>query len=295
MLVTYRLPNGEEDRAGILTPDGVIVPGFLRGLTGLDHVLADWAAIEPQLREWTVGDGAAVADAILRAPISRPGKLLGAGANYRDHAREMGIDPVPDDVDPFFFLVPSTSIVGPCEPIRIPSDPAARVDWEAELAVVLGVGGRGIPVGDALAHVAGYTVINDVTARGYSRRQDPIAPPFEVDWLTSKGMDTFCPMGPGLVPAWVVGPTDDLQLRLWRNGRLEQDGSTSQLLSGVAELIAAASRCMTLEAGDVIATGTPPGVGAARGLQLADGDEVLIEIAGVGRLRSPVVLDDPDR
>jgi 2-keto-4-pentenoate hydratase/2-oxohepta-3-ene-1,7-dioic acid hydratase in catechol pathway len=162
------------------------------------------------------------------------------------------------------------------------------VDWEAELAVVIGRGGRGISAASAREHVAGYAIVNDISARGRHKRPAPLAPPFTFDWLGSKGSDSFCPMGPGIAPDWLIDDPHDLAIRCWVNGELKQDGSTRNMLNDSWRLIEAVSAFITLEPGDVIATGTPAGVGVARGEQLADGDEVAIEIAGIGRLVNPV-------
>jgi 2-keto-4-pentenoate hydratase/2-oxohepta-3-ene-1,7-dioic acid hydratase in catechol pathway len=260
----------------------------LAGYPDVDGVLRDWDAVAPRLAGWTPVEGDSLGPARLLAPVRSPRKLLCAGANYRGHAREMGITELPADLEPYFFMLPPTSITGPGTDIVIPEDPAAMVDWEAELAVVIGTAGRDIPVAGALAHVAGYTILNDVSARGLHLRPAPLAPPFAYDWLSSKGRDTFSPVGPGITPAWFVPDPQDLPVRLWRNGTLEQDGSTSDMIFTVAELIAAASELMTLEPGDVIATGTPSGVGVSRGEALADGDAVRVEIGPLGVLENPV-------
>ena len=165
----------------------------------------------------------------------------------------------------------------------------ARYDWEAELAVVIGLGGRDIAVGDALAHVAGYCVANDVTARGHHRRQAAPAEAFTYDWFAAKSMDGSLPLGPGITPAFQVPDPQGLRLRLWVNGELQQDESTSDMVCSVAELVAAASEVVTLEPGDVIPTGTPSGVGAGRGRYLRPGDVVRVTIDGLGTLENTVI------
>jgi 2,4-didehydro-3-deoxy-L-rhamnonate hydrolase len=203
----------------------------------------------------------------------------------------MGIDGVPAGLSPYLFLLPSTALAAPGEPVRVPAAASARIDWEAELAVVIGVEGRRIAVSEALEFVAGYTIVNDITARGMHRRDVQLAPPFAYDWLAAKGRDGFCPMGPGVVPAHFVSDPQDLSIRLWVNGELRQDGRTSDMIFTVAELISAASEVMTLRPGDVISTGTPAGVGAWWGQQLSPGDVVAAEIPPLGRLENPVIAE----
>jgi len=265
---------------------------MLEGYADVADVLAAWSTVKPLLRVFDPADGVPL-DGTVLAPVRSPRKLICAGANYVDHLREMGIAELPPGMEPYFFLLPPTSIAGPGDVVVIPADPGARVDWEAELAVVIGVPGRDIAERDALGHVAGYTIMNDVSARGYHGRSNPLAPPFAYDWLSSKGRDTFCPLGPAITPSWFVADPQDLPIRLWRNGELEQDGSTRDMIFGVRRLIAAASAVMTLEPGDVIATGTPAGVGVAQGKALADGDVVRVEIGGLGVLENAVRVGSP--
>lgn len=287
-LVTYR--GGDGVALGALDGDGTIVtvPDAVAG-AGLMDVVDDWDRVRRELEGWSPADGEPVAGAELLAPLLYPRKLICAGANYADHLEEMNIGAIPDPLEPFFFLLPpTTTIIGPGAPIRVPADPSWRVDWEAELAVVIGRRGRGISAGQARAYVAGYTIVNDVSARGRHRRANPLGPPFAFDWLGSKGADTFCPMGPGVTPDWLIDDPHELGVRCTVNGELKQDGTTARMLNGVWRLIEAVSEAITLEPGDVIATGTPAGVGAARGEQLADGDVVRIEIDGLGALENPV-------
>ena len=189
----------------------------------------------------------------------------------------------------FFFKPPTTSVVGPGEDIVLPRRAGRKIDWEAELGVVIGTRCRDVPVGRAREVVAGWTIVNDVSARDRLDRTNPVAPPFGFDWVQAKAGDTFCPMGPGVVPDWLVGDPQNLDLRLSVNGVVKQDANTADMVTGIADLIAAASATVTLEPGDVIATGTPAGVGYPRGDFLRPGDEVLVEIDGVGALRNPVV------
>lgn len=286
-LVSVRVEDGSGARVAASSEGRLTSIPVLEGYSDVADVLAAWPIVEPLLRSFDPADGVPLGGTVL-APVRSPGKLICAGANYVDHLREMGIAELPPGMEPFFFLLPPTSIAGPGDVVVIPADPGARVDWEAELAVVIGVPGRAIAEDDALGHVAGYTIMNDVSARGYHGRSNPLAPPFAYDWLSSKGVDTFCPLGPGITPSWFVADPQDLPIRLWRNGELEQDGSTRDMIFGVRRLIAAASAVMTIEPGDVIATGTPAGVGVAQGKALADGDVVRIEIGGLGVLENAV-------
>jgi 2-keto-4-pentenoate hydratase/2-oxohepta-3-ene-1,7-dioic acid hydratase in catechol pathway len=216
--------------------------------------------------------------------------VICAGVNYRKHMREMGGEIPADGWRPFFFLkAPTTSVIGPRDPIVIRDPTRARYDWEAELAVVIGIKGKNISAERALAHVAGYCVSNDVTARGYHKRDIVPAEAFSYDWFAAKSMEGSLPLGPGITPAFHVPDPQDLRLRLWVNGELQQDESTSDMVCSVAELVAAASEVVTLEPGDVIATGTPSGVGAGRGLYLRGGDVVRVSIDGLGALENTVI------
>jgi 2-keto-4-pentenoate hydratase/2-oxohepta-3-ene-1,7-dioic acid hydratase in catechol pathway len=213
-----------------------------------------------------------------------------AGVNYRRHIQEMGGDVPAEGWKPFFFLKPpTTTVIGPSDPITIHSPETARYDWEAELAVVIGIGGRDISPVDALSYVAGYCVANDVTARGHHKRHAVPADAFLYDWFAAKSIDRSLPLGPGVTPAFQIPDPQDLHLRLWVNGELQQDESTSDMICTVAELISAASEVVMLEPGDVITTGTPSGVGASRGLFLRAGDVVRTTIDGLGTLENTVI------
>ena len=202
-----------------------------------------------------------------------PGKIVGIGVNYRAHAAEMG-KTAPDE--PILFLKPPTAVIGNGQAIVRPSG-YDRVDYEGELAVVIGARCRRVSSDLALDCVLGITCLNDVTVRDL---QD-----LDGQWARAKGFDTFCPMGPRLVRG--LDPTD-LQITTRVNGKVRQDSRTSDMIVSVPELISFVSRSMTLEVGDVITTGTPSGVG-----NLSPGDVVEIEIEGVGVLENPVVADEP--
>jgi 2-keto-4-pentenoate hydratase/2-oxohepta-3-ene-1,7-dioic acid hydratase in catechol pathway len=272
-----------------LVDDVVVELPALAGLAGVFEALQDWPALEPRLRAADPRAGEPLPGARLLAPIRYPRAVLCSGANYRDHLAEMtGHDTT--EVSPYFFLKPpTTSVIGPGEPIRIPEAESAQVDWEAELGVVIGRGGRDISEETAFKHIAGYTIVNDVSARGPHHRPDAIAAPFAWDWLASKGGDTFCPTGPGLTPAWLVPDPHDLPIRLAVNGVVRQASSTAQMIQPIERLVAHASWLVTLQPGDLLATGTPAGVGLPRNQFLRAGDTVEITIGPLGTLRNPVV------
>ena len=274
-----------------LRADGVIVEvPELKAWPSATALLDDWAAAGQRLRGVEVQTAVPIEDARIVTPLTYPRKVVCAGVNYRRHILEMGAEVPGEDWTPFFFLKPpTTTVIGPYDPIAISADPALRMDWEAELCVVVGLGGRDIPVESALGHVAGYCVANDVSARGLHRRERVPAPAFSYDWFASKSQDASLPIGPGITPSWFVPDPQALQIRLWVNDQLHQDESTADMICSVAELLAAASRIVTLEPGDLIPTGTPSGVGAGRGLSLRPGDVVRTEIAGLGVIVNPVV------
>jgi 2-keto-4-pentenoate hydratase/2-oxohepta-3-ene-1,7-dioic acid hydratase in catechol pathway len=275
---------------GVLREDGTLVaPADLKRWATAMELLADWPAAEPLLRDLDIDDAPPVEADSLLAPLRWPRKVICAGVNYRRHMREMGGEIPADGWRPFFFLkAPTTSVIGPHDPIVVRDAARARYDWEAELAVIIGTAGKDIDAERALAHVAGYCVANDVTARGYHRRDVVPADAFAYDWFAAKSMEGSLPLGPGLTPAFLVRDPQDLRLRLWVNGELQQDESTADMISPVAELVAAASQVVTLEPGDVIVTGTPSGVGAGRGRYLRGGDVVRVTIDGLGTLENTV-------
>jgi 2-keto-4-pentenoate hydratase/2-oxohepta-3-ene-1,7-dioic acid hydratase in catechol pathway len=287
-LVSYVTKAGDE-RAGALAGERVVE--LPMAACGVLELVERWADVEPELKMFDPDSAPVVKDATLQLPLRYPRKVLCSGTNYYAHMREMKVIRA-DGAHPYFFLKPpTTSLVGPGEPIVVPADPAARVDWEAELAVVIGRRARHIREADALEYVAGYSAFNDVSLRGPHRVQHPIGEPFQWDWLASKGADRSTPLGPGIRPAFQVADPQRLDLRLWVNGDLKQQANTSDMIDGVSALIAAASEILTLEPGDVIATGTPDGVGLPRGEFLRPGDVVEMEVADFGRLTNPVVAE----
>jgi 2,4-didehydro-3-deoxy-L-rhamnonate hydrolase len=248
--------------------DGTVVP--------MGPSLADWLAFGTQ----SVATGAPrpLAELRLLAPVPRPGKIVCVGLNYRDHANETG-QPIPSE--PVLFSKYANSVVGPGADVVVPPD-AEKIDYEAELAVVIGRRASGVPTGEALDHVAGYTCANDVSSRTLQFRSS--------QWLLGKAIDTFLPLGPYLVTADEVPDPQALGIRCLVNDELRQSSDTGQMIFGVADLVSFTSRTITLEPGDVLITGTPAGVGMAADppRYLRPGDRMRIEIDGVGELDNTV-------
>jgi len=211
-------------------------------------------------------------------PIERPGKIVCVGLNYRDHAEEQGVE-LPKE--PLLFAKFTTSLIGPGEPIVIPPL-VQQCDYEAELGVVIGSTVKGVSKENALEAVRGYICANDVSARDLQFADG--------QWTRGKSCDTFCPVGPELVPASEVGDPHDLRIRTIVSGEVLQDSTTANLIFGVDEIVAHVAQTTTLQPGDLILTGTPAGVGVFRDPKrlLEDGDEVTIEIEGLGSLTNPV-------
>ena len=209
--------------------------------------------------------------------IERPGKIVAIGLNYMDHVRESGAEP---PKQPLVFCKFTTSLIGDGEEIKIPRALTERVDWEVELAAIIGKEARNVSVEDALSYVGGYTIANDVSARDLQFA--------DVQWVRAKSLDTFCPLGPKVVQ---LDDPQNLKLITRVNGEVKQDSSTSEMIFSVAELVSFCSHSFTLEAGDVIVTGTPWGCGEFMEPKqsLKHGDVVECEIEGIGVLRNPVV------
>lgn len=287
-LAAYRI--GAQLAAGRLSADCRSVEPLATG--DGDPVSGVLALIEQDLAgaaATVLGEPVPLDTVRLRAPIPRPRRnIFCVGKNYYEHAHEFagsGFDSsaaagaVPD-VPIVFSKVPE-SVIGPGEAIRFDPRVSSAIDYEAELAVVIGRPGRGIPREHALEHVWGYTIINDVTARDIQGRHK--------QWLLGKSQDTFCPMGPWIVSADEVD-VEDLTVKTWVNGELRQNANTRDLIFDVPELVATISAGITLYTGDIIATGTPAGVGIGYDppRYLTDGDVVRMEITGLGTLENPV-------
>ena len=267
------------------------VVGLDPSLTAIREALGEIRA--ETLQEMTI-DPATVR---LGPPVPRPGKIVGVGYNYLDHIREQGME---KPARPVLFSMFGNAVTGDGESVRRPAGTHA-LDFEAELAVVIGRRASGVKVEKALRHVAGYSAANDITARDWQGQAPALRPGEKGDgqWLRAKGSDTFLPLGPSLVPAGELGDGSGLRVRSWLTRAagpqadepvLMQDGNTSDMLFGVAELVSIISREVTLEPGDVIVTGTPSGVGVFREppVFIEPGDVVRIEIEGVGSLTNPI-------
>lgn len=297
-LATYRSPSGEPRAAVLVDRDGVDhvvdIAAASRGALPSDllSLIAGGESIRGALAELSDRDAVPLAEGALLTPLARPGKLIAAAGNYQAHIIEGG-RPAVDKTRtvPKLFLKPATSIIGPGDALELP-DVSGAVDWELELAIVIGTGGRRIPVESALDHVYGYTVINDVSAR---RMDWDIAERAEgawegfFDWLEGKWIDGFAPIGPWIVTRDEIADPDALDMRLRVNGEVRQEASTAEMIFDSRELIAFASRLMTLEPGDIIATGTPAGVGDTQGHYLADGDVMEGWVDKLGTLVTPVI------
>lgn len=225
----------------------------------------------------------------LEAPIKYPWNLLAAGGNYRAHAAEMGstVQIDPDKDDPYLFAKsPRSTIIGPGEPYVIPPG-RERIDWEGEFAVVIGTRAKNLTLDNAMDHVFGFTIMYDVSDRA---AQNPVKSRYDVDWFSGKSMDNAAPMGPYIVPKEFLPNYANLRVTTRVNGKVMQDSNTSYLIHGVEHLLRYVSSRMTLWPGDVVATGTPSGVGAGREppVFLKPGDSVAIEIEGIGTLVTPI-------
>ena len=255
--------------------DGDTVRPVVRG-PGLLDALGDLDTLRELEQESS--DPIPIGESQLLAPIPDPPQFLGIGLNYRAHAAESGA-PVP--TSPVSFPFYNSSIAGPGDPILLPPF-TDEVDWEVELAVVIGKPARDVAVEDALDYIAGYVIVNDLSARDIQMS--------EGQWSRAKSFDTFKPMGPWITTADELGDAGDLDIELWVNGVLKQSSSTSDLIFNVPQLVSHMSQSLTLGVGAVISTGTPSGVGFARTPPeyLRPGDLVTLEVEGIGRLTNPV-------
>ncbi len=270
-LVSYSM-NGGDARVGL------VKDGEVRRLAGQDTTMID--LIEEGAEKQSFGEESfTLKDVKLHPPISRPSKIIGIGLNYEDHAAETGAD-IPEK--PIVFAKYPNTIIGPGTPILIPRI-TERADYEAELAVVIGKRARQIEAEDALDYVFGYMNANDVSSRDLQFSEGG-------QWTRSKSLDTFAPIGPYLVTKDEIEDPQNLSVECTLNGEVMQEGNTEKMIFSVAEIVAFLSTGMTLGPGDIILTGTPPGVGVARDPQvfLKDGDEVTVEIEGLGTLTNPV-------
>jgi 2-keto-4-pentenoate hydratase/2-oxohepta-3-ene-1,7-dioic acid hydratase in catechol pathway len=271
-----RLVRFNEGRIGVLQGDKVHDVSAVIGLdlaawppVGMIQLIRNFAALRPKLEQAARSPELALADVTLLAPVVWPHNLFAYPVNYIAHQTEMASTHRADLNG--YFLKATSSISGPNDAIVLPDLPSREIHHECELALIIGKGGRHIAVADAMDHLFGYSCLIDVTVRGKEER------------VMRKSYDTFTPIGPALVTTDEVGDPSDLDMKLWVNDDLRQHATTRDLIVDVPNMIALASSVSTLEPGDVIATGTPEGVGPIR-----DGDKVTIEIERVGRMTVPV-------
>lgn len=301
-LVTYRSAHGP--RAGIVVGDIAVDAAFATGETRDETVLSileDWPHARRRLETAAARVSASAAGAMqaselsLLSPVPMPGAIYCAGANYSDHVAAMaarqGLPPEPNPkesgLNPWHFLKPSRTAVGDNTDIYVVSK---ALDWEIELAAVIGSKTRNVSVAGALDHVAGYTIANDLSARDLSRRDGvKDTTPFKWDWIGQKCFDGSCPMGPAIIPASQIADPMNLAMKLYVNGELKQNANTGMMIFSIADQIAHISTRMTLYPGDVVLTGTPSGTGAESGTFLKAGDVIRAEIEGLGALTSRIV------
>jgi 2-keto-4-pentenoate hydratase/2-oxohepta-3-ene-1,7-dioic acid hydratase in catechol pathway len=290
LLVTFL--ESDHERVGVLEPvRGTVVdltaavPGLPRDMTALialgeTGLAAARDAVNRDAGRLPVGQ------VRLLAPIPRPVRnIFCVGKNYRDHLREvqsLGADQAAAPAVPIIFTKATSTVIGPGEAIPAWLDETHSADYEGELAVVIGTGGRGIRPDRALSHVYGYTIINDVTSRRLQKNHQ--------QWFLGKSLDGFCPMGPALATRDDIGDVTALRVRTRVNGELRQDGCVADMIFAIPELIATLSKTLTLAPGDIIATGTPAGVGMGFSppRYLRAGDRVAVTIEPIGTLENPV-------
>ncbi|KAF4530415.1 hypothetical protein B566_EDAN018559 [Ephemera danica] len=252
----------------------------------LAAVLADWHTHLPQLCSYAElcppAQGWGAGEVRLATPLQYPGKVLCAGANYFDHLAEMGVPDTRKEAQRlfFFFKPPRNALVGHASVVAMPRH-TTMLDWEVELALVIGKRAKNLTLETALDAVAAYTVAIDLSARDLNRAPDTF---YKLDWVAGKAQDQCCPLGPWLVPAQFIGNPQDLALSLSVNGLLKQSARSSGMVFDIREQLVALSAIMTLDPGDVVLTGTPAGVGFPKGTFLAPGDRVEARIEGIGSL-----------
>jgi 2,4-didehydro-3-deoxy-L-rhamnonate hydrolase len=275
-LIRFGAPGRE--RPGLILPDGSRIDTSDVG-ADYDEAFFGSGGLE-RLARWAAHEGAAApvvpGDVRLGPPVSRPSKIVCVGLNYRDHARESGMA-IPDE--PVLFFKATSAIVGPNDDVVIPKN-GTKVDWEVELAVVIGRRTAYVEQSRAMDHVAGYVLHNDYSERAFQLERGG-------QWVKGKSCDTFAPLGPFLATPDEIRNVHDLQLWLKVNGETKQCGSTRELVFDVPTLVSYISQFMTLLPGDIISTGTPPGVGLGQNppRYLVDGDEVELGIDGLGTAR----------
>jgi 2-keto-4-pentenoate hydratase/2-oxohepta-3-ene-1,7-dioic acid hydratase in catechol pathway len=294
--MNFSMPGSQDVRVGIMLDEGCLdlIAAHLEGqvdlktATVLEDVLRRSNGLQDLEKQLSVVDMTSLEKFRIltgsfrpRQPVFTPQKLIGIGLNYHDHAKEVG-KALPKE--PLLFAMYPNAVIGYDDTIAIPAM-SDKIDYEAELGVIIGRRGRHIPVDEAIDYVAGYTIINDVSARDLQTSDS--------QWIRGKSFDTFAPMGPCMVGTSVLGDGDGLDIRLRLNGETMQDSNTRNLIFKVPDLVSYISQVMTLEPGDVISTGTPSGVGVGRKPQvfLKPGDVVEVEVEGIGTLRNAVIKE----
>jgi 2-keto-4-pentenoate hydratase/2-oxohepta-3-ene-1,7-dioic acid hydratase in catechol pathway len=295
-VVTYDAGRGA--RAGIIVDERVFDVAEATGRKedgSVMGLLADWPSAKARLAKLAgtpSSTGMDIKTVRLFAPIPNPGAIFCAGANYADHVVEMAkaqnMAPEPDPhslgLKSWHFIKTIGCVAGPDEVVELPRR-SSKVDWEAELAAIIGRTAKDVPVERALDYVAGYTIGNDLSARDFTRRaQVPDLSPFKFDWVAHKCFDKSCPLGPWMIPAEDIGDPQVLAITLRVNGVVKQNSNTKVMIFSVAEQVSHLSEKLTLQPGDVILTGTPAGVGTPRGEFLKAGDDVRITIERIGEL-----------
>jgi len=299
-LATVRTDGGtalaavDGDEVRVITRDGVPawpdLGAALRSPDGLDGVR--------HAAERTTQPATRLAETELLVPVTQPDHILCVAANYRAHIEETGTITYATETEssPWFFTKPQSSLNPEGAPIVLPRRYGIKVDWEAELALVIGTGGSNIREEDVFSHIAGYTVMNDISARAMdvpertsTRDRDAFH-----DWLHGKWFDTFCCLGPWFVSADEIPDPTDIRVSLTLNGEEWQNASTAMMIYSIPRLVSFISSIVTLRPGDVIATGTPSGVGKSKGRFLTPGDVVAATVEGIGTLTNPVVRHDDD-
>ncbi|MGA7490674.1 MAG: fumarylacetoacetate hydrolase family protein [Xanthobacteraceae bacterium] len=297
-LVTYQASQGP--RAGLVVGETVFDLAAATGrpsyATMLD-VLRDWDAARGLLADAATNaaertQGRPLRGTTLLPPVPTPAGIFCAGANFTDHMMEMArvqnLDPEPDPhsvgLKPWHFIKATHCLAAADSTVKLPAY-SKMVDWEAELTAVIGRPARNVALENALEHVAGYTIANDLSARDFTKRPHIAdTSPFKYDWLGQKCFEGACPIGPWIVPAEEIADPQNVAIKLWVNDVIKQDSHTSKMIFTLAEQIAHLSTRLTLRSGDLILTGTPAGVGLARKEFLKPGDVVKVWIAGVGTL-----------
>jgi 2-keto-4-pentenoate hydratase/2-oxohepta-3-ene-1,7-dioic acid hydratase in catechol pathway len=296
-ILTYRSAGGP--RAGLLIGDQVFDAAAATANPAYQTVLGilnDWALAEASFvalarNSSALEAGMPLSGTSLEAPVLYPGQIFAAGANYADHIDEMkgqfaAKNPRTSGGRVWHFSKSSRSAVVGHGTVRALPWYSSKVDWEIELAAVIGKAASRVPADRALDHVAGYTIANDLSARDFVAREEAeSSSPFRFDWIAHKGFDGACPLGPWITPASEIPDPQRLGLKLWVDGDLMQDSSTQYMIFSVAEQIEELSKRVTLHPGDVILTGTPSGVGMGRNLYLKSGQSIRLWIDGIGELR----------